>query len=512
MSEWIYAWLLRLYPSHFREAYGEEALQLFRDRARDEKGFLPSLRLWLDLLADLAISLPGEYLRVQPALIGASAQQRLDGTPSFQVLETRAPRLGALLFGGVLSLVTLAATTDLISHTGDYRPLRFSVAQAQRPSYARSPAFGLPALQPAGDSEEETLASGQQREGAGRSVLGGAMAEGFESGLLLLPGGSGLPQSQAPQSRPQGATSAMMEDAKLDAAGRHRVIEGMIASLKEHYIYPDVAQKMAEALLAHERSGDDDAVTDGAAFANLLTRHLREVSRDLHLEVIYSQTRLPDRSTGPTGERLARYRRVLEETHCTFEKVEILPHNIGYLKLNSFPDPSVCESTARAAMASLNDAGAIIFDLRDNRGGHPGMVMLISAYLFDHPEYMYNPRENTTERSWTRSPVPGNRLADKPVYVLTSARTFSAAEHFTYNLKMLKRATLVGETTGGATDVGIFHRIDDHFGMGIRETRGINPYLTPDWAVTGVEPDVKANAADALQTAEKLAAGKLQKK
>jgi len=45
---------------------------------------------------------------------------------------------------------------------------------------------------------------------------------------------------------------------------------------------------------------------------------------------------------------------------------------------------------------------------------------------------------------------------------------------------MLKRATLVGETTGGATDVGTFHRIDDHFGMGIRETRGINPYSEPD--------------------------------
>jgi C-terminal processing protease CtpA/Prc len=94
---------------------------------------------------------------------------------------------------------------------------------------------------------------------------------------------------------------------------------------------------------------------------------------------------------------------------------------------------------------------------------------------------------------------------------LTSARTFSGAEHFSYNLKMLKRATLVGETTGGATDVGTFHRIDDHFGIGIRETRAVNPYPEPDWAVIGVEPDVKTNAADALATAEKLAQSNLQK-
>jgi hypothetical protein len=85
MSEKIYAWLLRLYPSHFREKYGEEALQLLRDRARDETGFLRTLRLWLDLLTDLVISIPREYRYVRPALVGPIAQQRLDYGPSFFV-------------------------------------------------------------------------------------------------------------------------------------------------------------------------------------------------------------------------------------------------------------------------------------------------------------------------------------------------------------------------------------------------------------------------------------------
>ena len=140
------------------------------------------------------------------------------------------------------------------------------------------------------------------------------------------------------------------------------------------------------------------------------------------------------------------------------------------------------------------------------------MVMRIAAYLFDHPEYMYNPRENTTERLWTQSPVPGNRLADKPVYILTSASTFSGAEHFSYDLKMLKRATIVGETTGGAAHAGVFHRMDAHFGIGIPETKAINPFSKTDWAVTGVEPDVKVAAANALERAEKLAQSKLKKK
>ena len=47
------------------------------------------------------------------------------------------------------------------------------------------------------------------------------------------------------------------------------------------------------------------------------------------------------------------------------------------------------------------------------------------------------------------SPIPGNKLVDKPVYVLTSSRTQSAADYFVYNLKMLKRVTLVGEKTAG---------------------------------------------------------------
>jgi len=163
-------------------------------------------------------------------------------------------------------------------------------------------------------------------------------------------------------------------------------------------------------------------------------------------------------------------------------------------------------------MASLNNADAIVFDLRDNRGGFPNMVEMLAAYLFDHPEYLYNPRENTTEHSWTVSPVAGNRLADKPVYLLTSAKTLSGAEQFCYNLKMLKRATLVGETTGGSAHAGNFHRIDDHFGMGIPETRAINPYSKFDWEGTGVEPDVKVNAADALEKARNLAESKLRKK
>jgi Peptidase family S41/N-terminal domain of Peptidase_S41 in eukaryotic IRBP len=303
----------------------------------------------------------------------------------------------------------------------------------------------------------------------------------------------------------------MADDAKPDAGDRRRVIDGAIKNLKEHYVDRDVARKMADALLAHEKNGDDNATADGAAFADLLTRQLRDVSHDMHLEVVYSQSRLPDHPGTPSPESVANYRKELERENCTFESVKILSHNIGYLKLNSFPDVSICESTAVSAMASLNHADAIIFDLRDNRGGYAEMVMLISAYLFDHPEYMYDPRESPTEKSWTRSPVAGNRLADKPLYLLTSGTTWSAAEQFSYDLKMLKRATLVGERTRGGAHAGVFYRIDDHFGMGIPEVKAVNPFSKADWEGVGIEPDLKVKAADALEAAERLAASKAPK-
>src|SRR5215469_7615853 len=119
MSEKIYAWLLRLYPSHFRQTYGEEALQLFRDRARDERGFFPKLRLWADLLADLAMSVPREYSYVRPGLLEAAVQQRVNGAPSFFVLGEETPPLGALISGCVLTMVAVSVVSILISRGGN---------------------------------------------------------------------------------------------------------------------------------------------------------------------------------------------------------------------------------------------------------------------------------------------------------------------------------------------------------------------------------------------------------
>ena len=306
--------------------------------------------------------------------------------------------------------------------------------------------------------------------------------------------------------------AAVVETVKLDSGRRQQVIDGVAKNLKEFYVYPDLAAKMEAAVRANQKRGDYDAITDPDAFAHRLTKDLQAASHDQHLGVNYSPVKLPPEGNGPSPEAEAQFRKMLERTNCAFEKVEVLPRNIGYLKFNAFPDPTICGPTAVAAMNFLAHVDAIIFDLRENGGGDPKMVAMISSYLFDKPTHLndlYNRKEDFTTQYWTLPYVPGHTLASKPAFVLTSKSTFSGAEEFTYNLKNLKRATIVGETTGGGAHPVSGHRIDEHFMVGVPFARAVNPISKTNWEGTGVEPDVPVKAADALDKAEELAKSKL---
>jgi retinol-binding protein 3 len=312
---------------------------------------------------------------------------------------------------------------------------------------------------------------------------------------------------------PPGVTAADMH-LKIDAAARSRVIEGAVADLEEFYIYPETAKKMEEMLRARQKKGEYDSVDDAQAFADLLTDQLQEVSHDKHLHVAFFPEVLPKGDRGNDPEAMARMRANMERNNCLFEKAERLSGNIGYFKINGFPPPDICGPTVAAGMNFLAHVDAVIFDLRDNGGGDPKMVALILSYLFDEPMHlndMYNRKEDTTTQYWTLPYVPGQRFAGKPVFVLTSKRTFSGGEEFTYDLKNLKRATIIGETTGGGAHPVSGHRIDDHFLIGVPGGRPINPVSKKDWEGTGVEPDVKVPADQALDVAKKMAAEQIQK-
>lgn len=327
--------------------------------------------------------------------------------------------------------------------------------------------------------------------------------------LDLNSGESGTVKSFSLQAIPPGATTA---DFAIDAAERARVIDGAIAKLDESYVFPETAKRMADSVRARAKRGEFDNVTNGMTFARMLSDDFQAVSHDRHLRVNFSPSALPDRNqSGPTPEQMDQMRRQMERENCGFVKAELLEGNVGYLKFNFFGDPDVCGATASAAMNFLANADALIIDLRDNGGGSPKMVTYLCSYLFSqrtHVNDLWTRRTSSTEEFWTHD-VPGKRLPDnRPVYVLTSRRTFSGGEEFTYDLKNLKRATIVGETTGGGAHPVAGQRIDEHFMIGVPFARAISPITKTNWEGTGVEPDVKVPAAQALTTAQKLAAEK----
>jgi C-terminal processing protease CtpA/Prc len=164
-------------------------------------------------------------------------------------------------------------------------------------------------------------------------------------------------------------------------------------------------------------------------------------------------------------------------------------------------------------MNFLADTDALIVDLRKNGGGDPAMVALLCSYFFGvesvHLNDIYFRPDDSTQQYWTSPFVPGRKYTDKDVYVLTSGYTFSGAEDFANNLKTLKRATIVGETTGGGANPGGMERLHDHFAIFVPSGRAINPITKSNWDGTGVEPDVKVSAELALQKAHAIALEKL---
>jgi hypothetical protein len=216
MSERIYSWLLGLYPFRFREACGADALQLFRDRCRDERGVLPRLRLWVDLLTDLAVSIPREYRCAGASLAGDPAQQRLHGTPGFNVLDAEAPRLGAQFCAAMLSLATFGAIPLLISHGGNWLPPSTWTAQAKHGSHLLfSPRLGPVRQRTLGAGEEIRVSgeasTGTRSAGAVDLEFANSRPGEFQIKLVSLSGGVGFFQAQATQPMPQDATGAIIE-------------------------------------------------------------------------------------------------------------------------------------------------------------------------------------------------------------------------------------------------------------------------------------------------------------
>lgn len=306
---------------------------------------------------------------------------------------------------------------------------------------------------------------------------------------------------------------------RLENSTKSAIIDWICLKMDEIYVFPDVAVKMGEHIKTKLKKGDYDRISDPRAFSRQLRNDLVEISHDRHFNVTYApEPSLRMQRPDPDEEKKRKEQRIRQWKYdnYNFKKVERMDGNVGYLRFDGFVNTLYAGDTAVAALQFLKHCDAIIMDLRYNGGGGADMIQLILSYFFEertHINSWYIRRLDKTDQSWTSTYVPGVKLLDTDLYILTSRRTFSAAEEFIYDLKNLNRATLVGETTGGGGHMVTLERNDElKIEFTIPFNRAVNPYSGDNWEAKGIEPHVKCQAEEAFEKAYVLALEKIHEK
>jgi hypothetical protein len=290
------------------------------------------------------------------------------------------------------------------------------------------------------------------------------------------------------------------------------IVQSLVENLRTYYVFPGLAEEICAHLLTRLEEGGYDGLDEGEYLALALTTDMQQVSGDLHLWVRWHPEPLPEHrgSLLQNPEKVVELKERSRLQNYGVPKVERLAGNVGLVEIRRFDRTSWGSAeTLIAAMNLVANASAVIVDLRNCMGGNPGAVALVSSYFFGndpiHLNSLYWREEDVTEQYWTLPHVPGKRMISIPLFILTAEATFSAGEEFAYNMQALKRATLVGEATGGGAHPGSPRRLHAHFEAFIPNGRAINPITKTNWEGVGVQPDVAVPPEDALQEAHRMA-------
>lgn len=300
------------------------------------------------------------------------------------------------------------------------------------------------------------------------------------------------------------------------------IIASLNRTLTANYAFPDMARKIAPLLQAHLNKGDYDSAATKEAFASKLTDDLIKVSGDLHFLVgidpkWIAEFKVKDQPALKAKIRMEQLSK-LEETNFGFDEVARLKGNIAYIRFSYFADPELAYDTAAAVMRFVGNTDAVIIDLRYNNGGYLEMAQFLASYFFSSEkdqllfDYYYNEDGKRVERGqWVLPGLPGKRMVNKPVYILTGSTSFSSAEWFSYAMKKLGRATLIGERTAGGAHPVARKPVNDDFFVQVPIGQIQDPVDHGDFEGTGVQPDIPSPSILALPLAHKLALENLAK-
>lgn len=351
---------------------------------------------------------------------------------------------------------------------------------------------------------------------AGDLLLGSVRVT--ERGRTLAEGPTGLALASDSSGQQRLLRWLGAQGASIGAEQRAAVISRATELLSANYVFRDRAERAVAEVHERARRGEYDAITTPAQLAELLGRHLADATGDRHLHVKVGAEPVADPLTASseTDGELAQLRRDAEAEDFGIGKPRVLDGNVGYIAFRRFFRADLAGGALATAMQQLATTSALIVDLRECRGGDPAMSVLAASWFFDgrprHWNDMVRRRDGTTTQFWTAAWLPGERYVDKPVYVLTAQRTFSAPESFAYELQQTRRATVVGEKTGGGAHPGAWFPIDDRFAIFIPLSRYVSATSGGDWEGAGVQPDVVCGASEALERAHRLALSRAGRK
>jgi hypothetical protein len=322
----------------------------------------------------------------------------------------------------------------------------------------------------------------------------------FTAVFVLLPL---VPTTQAQFARPGDLPA-------IDAATRAAIVDSITAAIDSIYVLEEPAKRIVAGLRKNLADGKYDDLTDPAEFTQQLHQDAQGINHDGHFGIA---AMLPlDPAVAEAGQDedptdVERRRRLRRARNYGFKKAEILPGGVGYVRFDMFAHGDEAFAAAAAAMNFVANSNAVILDLRNNGGGSGSMIRFVCGYLFEENAHLINwdiRAENKTVQSYSADYVPGKRIAEQPLYILTSDRTFSAAEEFTFDLRNLERAIVVGDTTGGGGHTVASYIFDfDGFRVGIRIPygRAYNPENNEGWEGIGVMPHIVVPREQALDAA-----------
>ena len=289
----------------------------------------------------------------------------------------------------------------------------------------------------------------------------------------------------------------------------HQLIDSLNISLNNNYVFPEKAKSISLFLQSQlNKNAYVPYLKNPQKLAEQIERDINQIHLDPHLHIQYDPGFVAQDYTKPSEEEINQSKKYWKEQNYSFQKVEILPGNVGYLPFNGFVDDiESAKSTIYSALKFLANTSAIIVDLRENQGGSPEMVSQIESYFFKEKTHM-NDLINRSAKDTTifyADPAKADGLTlEMPIYVITSHKTFSAAEDLSYGMQQAKRATIVGEITGGGAHPQMPFSIGQGFVSSIPFARSYNSITKTDWEGTGVIPDVRADAGKALLKAQEL--------